>query len=131
MIGALSFLSILNDLKNALEALTLLFADDVKMKDLWVLNISLLRPFRIQDIYGPIRCWSELFFSSPTGGGLRGHPNKALQDKNNRRKKGPAFSERAVKYRNNLPAPAVTATGKIFKKRLKNVWTEVFHRLPR
>ncbi len=73
----------------------------------------------------------NLFFLPPARRGLRGHPFKELQDVSHRRRGGSAFSVRVVKYWNKLPASVVTATSvNVFKKRLEEVWTEVFPHLP-
>ncbi len=74
----------------------------------------------------------NLFSLSPTRSGLREHPYKALQDASHRRRRWSAFSVRVVKYWNKLPASVATALFvNISKKRLENVWTEVFFHLPR
>ncbi len=73
----------------------------------------------------------NLLFLPPARRGLRGHPFKVLQGANHRRRRGSAFSVRAVKYWNKLPASAVTAPSvNVFKKRLEEIWTEVFPHLP-
>ncbi len=69
----------------------------------------------------------NLFFLPPTRCGLRGHPFKALQGASHRRSRGSAFSVRVVKYWSKLSASVVTAPSvNVFKKRLEEVWTEVF-----
>ncbi len=73
----------------------------------------------------------NLFFLPPTRRGLRGHPFKVLQGASHRRRRGSAFSVRVVKYWNKLPASVVTAPSvNVFKKRLEEVWTDVFPHLP-
>ncbi len=72
----------------------------------------------------------HLFFLPPVRRGLRGHPFKVLQGASHRRRRGSAFSVRVVKYWNKLPASVVTAPVNVFKKRLEEVWTEVFPHLP-
>ncbi len=73
----------------------------------------------------------NLFFLPPARRGQRGHPYKVLQGASHRRKRGSAFSVRVVKYWNELQASVVTTISvSVFKKRLEEVWTEVFHHLP-
>ncbi len=73
----------------------------------------------------------NLFFLPPARRGLRGHPFKVLQGAGHRRRRGSAFSVRVVKYWNKLPASVFTAPSvNVFKKRLEEVWTEVFPHLP-
>ncbi len=73
----------------------------------------------------------NLFFPPPARRGIRGHPFKVLQGASRLRKRGSAFSVRVVKYWNKLPASVVTAPSvNVFKKRLEEVWTEVFPDLP-
>ncbi len=71
-------------------------------------------------------------FSLPLArSGLRGHPFKVFQGASHRRRRESAFSVRVVKYCNKLPASVATAPSvNVFKKRLENVWTEVFTHLP-
>ncbi len=72
-----------------------------------------------------------LFFLPPARRGRRGHPFKVLQGASRRRRRGSAFSVRVVKYWNKLPASVDTAPSvNVFKKRLEDVWTEVFPHLP-
>ncbi len=69
----------------------------------------------------------NLFFLSPVLRDLRGHPYKVPQGASHRRRRGSAFSVRVVKYWNKLPASVVTAPSvNVFKKRLDEVWIEVF-----
>ncbi len=73
----------------------------------------------------------NLFFLPPARSGLRGHPFKVLQGASRPQRRGSAFSMRIVKYWNKLPASVVTAPSvNVFKKRLEEVWTEVFPHLP-
>ncbi len=73
----------------------------------------------------------NLFFLHPARRGLRGHPFNVLQGASHRRRRGSAFSVRVVKYWNKLPASVVAAPSvNVFKKRLEEVWTEVFPHLP-
>ncbi len=73
----------------------------------------------------------NLFFLPPARRGIRGHSFKVLQGASHRRRRGPAFSVRVVKYYNKLPASVVTApSANVFKKRLEKVWKEVFSHLP-
>ncbi len=73
----------------------------------------------------------NLFFLPPARRGLRGHPFKVLQGKSRLRRRGWGFSVRVAKYWNKLQATVVTAPSvNIFKKRLEEVWTEVFPHLP-
>ncbi len=73
----------------------------------------------------------NLFFLPPARRGLRRHPYKVLKGASNHRRRGSAFSVRVVKYWNKLPASVFTAPSVIFfKKRLEEVWTEVFPHLP-
>ncbi len=76
--------------------------------------------------------WIQTYFFLPASRrGLRGHPFKALQGVSHRRRRGSAFSMRVVKYWNKLPASVVTAPSvNVFKKRLEEIWIEVFYHLP-
>ncbi len=68
----------------------------------------------------------KFFFLPPARRGLKGHPYKVLQGASHRRRRGPAFSVRVVKYWNKLPPFDVTAPFvNVFKKRLEKVLTEV------
>ncbi len=70
---------------------------------------------------------SNLLFLPPARHGLRGHPFKVLQDASHRQRRASASSVRVVKCWNKLPASVVTAPSvNVFKRRLKEVWTEVF-----
>ncbi len=72
----------------------------------------------------------NLFFLPPARLGLRGPPLKALLGASHRRRSGSSFSVRVVKYWNELPASVVTASSvKVFKKRLEEVWAEIFPHL--
>ncbi len=77
--------------------------------------------YRLQHNHGPLGYWSELVFppsssNRPKRAPLQGTPRR-----------GSAFSVRVVKYWNKLPASVVTVPSvEAFKKRLDNVWTEVF-----
>ncbi len=69
----------------------------------------------------------NMFFLPPARRGLRAQ----LQGASHRRRRGSAFSVRVVKSWNKLPASVVTAPSvNAFKKRLEEVWTEVFPHLP-
>ncbi len=73
----------------------------------------------------------NLLLLPPARSGLRGHPFKVLQGASRLRSRGSAFSVRVVKYWNKLPASVVTVPSvNVFKKRLEEVWTEVFPHLP-
>ncbi len=73
----------------------------------------------------------NLFFLPPARRGLRRHPFKVLQGASRLRRRGSAFSVRVVKYWNKLPASVVTAPSvNVFRKRLEEVWTEVFPHIP-
>ncbi len=73
----------------------------------------------------------NLFFLPPARRGLRAHPFKVLQGASRCRRRGSAFLVRVVKYWNKHPASVVTAPSvNVFKKRLEEVWTEVFPHLP-
>ncbi len=73
----------------------------------------------------------NLFFLPPARRGLRGHLFKVHQGASHRRRRGSAFSVRAEKYWNKLPASVATAPSvNVFKKQLETVWTEVFPHLP-
>ncbi len=85
----------------------------------------------IQSVHGPTGGGSELVFSNPIQGGLRGHPYKALQCKSQRWKRGSAFSVKVVKHWNKLPASFVTTPlANAFKKMWDQVWIEVFSHFP-
>ncbi len=69
-----------------------------------------------------------LFFPPPNRRGLGGHPYMVLQGKSHRWRRESAFS---VKYWNKVPASVFAAPSvNIFKKRLDNVWTELFTHFP-
>ncbi len=73
----------------------------------------------------------NLLFLPPARRGLRGHPFKVLQGASRLRWRGSEVSLRVVKYWNKLPASVVAAPSlNVFKKRLEEVWTEVFPHLP-
>ncbi len=76
----------------------------------------------MQDIQRRIGCGSKIhLFPS----------HWILQNKSHRRKSGSAFSMRVVKYWYKLPASVVMGPSvNIFKKRLDQVWKEVFPHLP-
>ncbi len=67
----------------------------------------------------------------PARRGLREHPFKVPQGASHRQRRGSVFSVRVVKYWNKLPDSVVTAPSvNVFKKRLEEVWTEVFPHFP-
>ncbi len=86
--------------------------------------------YRLQDIQGPFGYWSEHIFPSsrstwPERAPLQGTLRYRLQ------RRGLAFSVMVVKYWNKLPPSVDTAPSvNVFKKRLEEVWTEVFPHLP-
>ncbi len=87
--------------------------------------------YRLQDIHGPFEYWSEPFFLPLARRGLRRHPYIVLQGVSYRQRRGSAFSVRVVKHRKKLPPCVVTTPSvNVFKKRLEEVWTEVFPYLP-
>ncbi len=72
----------------------------------------------------------NLFFLSPARRGLRGRPFKVLQGASHRQRRGSAVSVRVVKYWDKFPSSIVTAPPvNVFKKRLEEVWAEVFSHL--
>ncbi len=93
------------------------------------LRADLIIAFKI--LRGLLDIDPNLFFHAPARRGLRGKPYKALQSASPLRRRGSAFSVRAVKHWNKVPASVVTASSiNVFKKRLEKVWTEVFSYLP-
>ncbi len=73
----------------------------------------------------------ELYFSHQVVRCSLSHSYKVLQGASHRRRRGSAFSVRVVKCWNRLPASVVTAPSvNVSKKRLEQVWTEVFPHLP-
>ncbi len=93
------------------------------------LRADLITAFKI--FKGILDIDPNLFFLPPARCGLSGHPYKVLQGASHRRRRWLAFSMRALKYWNRLPASVVTAPSvKVFKKCLENVWTELFPHIP-
>ncbi len=93
------------------------------------LRDDLITPFKI--FTGLLDIDPNLFFLPPARRDLRGHPFKVLKGASRLRRRGSAFSLRIAKYWNKLPASVVTAPSvNVFKKRLEEVWTEVFPHPP-
>ncbi len=93
------------------------------------LRDDLITAFKI--FKGLLNTDPNLFVLPPARRGLGGQPFKVLPGASRRRRRGSAFSVRIVKYWNRLPASVVTAPSvNVFKKRLEEVWTEVFPHLP-
>ncbi len=93
------------------------------------LKADLITAFKI--LTGLLHIDPNLFSLPLARSGLRGHPSKVFQGASQRRRRESAFSMRVVKCCNKLPASVVTAPSvNVFKKRLENVWTEVFTHLP-
>ncbi len=93
------------------------------------LRADLITAFKIFE--GLLDIDPNLFFLPLARRGLRGHSEEVFQDTSHHRRRGSAFSVRVVKYWNKLPASVVTAPSvNVFKKRLEEVWTEVFPHLP-
>ncbi len=87
--------------------------------------------YRIQDIHSILGVDPNLLCLPPTRRGHRGHPYKVLQGTSHSRRRGSAFSVRAVEYWNKLLASIVTAPSvKTFKEGLEKIWTKVFPGLP-
>ncbi len=73
----------------------------------------------------------NLFPLPPARRCLRRHPFKVLQGASHRQRRGSTFSVRVVKYCYKLPDSVVTTPSvNVFKKRLEEVWTEVFPHFP-
>ncbi len=94
------------------------------------LRADLITTFKI--FTGLLDIDPNVFFLPPARSGLRGYLGaRALQGASHHRRRGLAFSVRAAKYWNKLPASVVTAPSvNVFKKGLDKVWTEVFPHLP-
>ncbi len=97
-----------------------------RLQQWWRPRVDLITAFQI--FTGLLDVDPNLFFSPS-------HPSRpymVLQGTSRRRRSGSAFSVRVVKYWNKLPASVATASSvNVFKKRLEEVWTEVFpHLLP-
>ncbi len=93
------------------------------------LRADLITAFKIFN--GRLDIDPNLFFLLSARCGLRGHHYKVLQGASHRRRRGLAFSMRALKYWNTLPAAVVTSPSvNVFKKSLEKVWTELFPHIP-
>ncbi len=92
----------------------------------------LTKPARGVSIYAPYitKLPHPTYFLPPARRGLRGHPFKVLQGASHRRRRGSAFSVRVEKYGNKLPASVTAPSVNVFKKRLEEVWAEIFPHLP-
>ncbi len=89
------------------------------------LRVVLITAFQI--FMGLLDVDPNLFFLPSTRRGLRGRLYKLLQGTSHRRRRGPAFSVRVMKYWNKLQASVVTTPSVIIlQKRLEKVWKEVF-----
>ncbi len=90
-----------------------------------------VRPdYHSQDIPGLLNFNPNCFSQSHSSRPCRAY-YKELQCTSHRRRRGPAFSVRVMKYWNKLQASVVTAPAvKMFKKRMEKVWTVVFPHLP-
>ncbi len=90
--------------------------------------------YHLHDIHAPSGCWSQFVFCPPpfpSRSGLRRHPYLVFQFASLRWRRWSAFSLVVVKFGNQLPASVVTAPSvNIFKKRLEQVWAELFPHIP-